>query len=149
MEDIFVPLGMFAMVAFVVYVKYESARRRHQQAMEFHARILDRMGSAREFGEFLGTEAGYRFLDAMSSEGQLAQLRILRFIQLGIVLIGLGAGLLVTNLFLPQEGYVIGGIIVAALGAGSLLSAAVSYRLLPRLGLAGRKESIPGDQRSA
>jgi hypothetical protein len=99
MEDIFVPLGMFALVAFVVYVKYESARRRHQQATEFHARILDRMGSAREFGEFLGTDAGSRFLDAISSEGQQPQLRILRSVQLDILLLAIGVGLLVGNLY--------------------------------------------------
>jgi len=50
MTDTLVPLGMFAMVAFIVWVKAEGARRRQLLATEFHAKLLERMSSAREFG---------------------------------------------------------------------------------------------------
>jgi hypothetical protein len=69
-------------------------------------------------------------------------------VQLGIVLLAIGVGLLLGNLYYPRSGYVIGGVIVAAVGIENLLSAAVSFRLLNRLGFSRRGESLSGDQRT-
>lgn len=136
MADTLVPLGMFAMVAFVVYVKVEAGRRRHLQATEFHSRILEKMGSAREFGEFLGTEAGSRFLQAMSTETPQSADRILRAVHVGIVTLALGVALLIVGKLRSADGSdnaFWGGVIVTAIGIGTLLSAAISFRLLPYL----------------
>lgn len=145
MEDTLVPLGLFAMVAFVAYVKAEAGRRRHLQATEFHARILEKMGSAREFGEFLGTDAGSRFLQAMSTEATRTGDRILRSVHVGIVTLALGIALLIVGKMRTAGGSdnaFWGGVIVTAIGIATLLSAAISFRLLPYLGLTDRQKPL-------
>lgn len=149
MDDTLVPLGMFAMVAFIVWIKTEGARRRQLQATEFHAKLLERMSSAREFGEFLGTDAGARFLESISTGTARPADRLLRFVQSGITLLAIGVGLLIASLMRStgrSEGLLVGGIIVTAVGIGSLLSAAISYRLLPHLGLTERQKPLSDGQ---
>ena len=137
--EVLIPIALFAMVGWVVYVKSEAGRRQHQQMTELHGRILERMGSAREFGEFLGTEPGARVLRAISAEGNRPRLRILRQVQFGILLLSLGVGMLVLSVMTSQQApaqagrWTNGGVILTAMGLGSLLSAAISYRLLGHL----------------
>jgi len=145
-DDILIPLGFFALVAFIVYVRAQASHRRHLQTTEFHARILEKMGSAREFGEFLATDAGQRFLDAISADQSRPALGILRSVQIGLVTLAVGVGLLVMgSVTSTSESWVAfwGGVIITAIGVGTLLSAAISYRLLPLLGLTDRRKSLP------
>jgi hypothetical protein len=93
-EIIIVP-SLFFMVGFVVYVIVDGYRRRQQVKVvtEVHAKLLDRLGSAKEFAEFFTSDAGSRFLESLSSsEGGAPQARILRSMQAGFVLLALGVG---------------------------------------------------------
>ena len=93
-EIIIVPSLFFA-VGFIVYTIVDGYRRRQQTRTftEFHTRLLDRIGSAKEFGEFFSSDAGKGFLTALSnSEAAAPQLRILRSLQTGLVLLSLGIG---------------------------------------------------------
>ena len=102
---------------------------------------MDRIGSAREFGEFLNTDGSGRFLDVISTEkGGSAHTRILRAVQTGIVLTVLGVALFtfVKMVSLPYgvpENLLFLATVTTAIGAGLLISSFVSYRLSRKLGL--------------
>jgi hypothetical protein len=45
----------------IIHMVIQARTRREAQRLEFQTRLLERVGSAREFGEFLSTEPGHRF----------------------------------------------------------------------------------------
>ena len=68
-------LGSIVATCWAIFVIVDGFRRRQQVRLsaELHTRLLDRIGSAREFGEFLTTESGARFLDAIAVDRNAAQ----------------------------------------------------------------------------
>ena len=108
-----IPLGFFAMVAFIVYVIVDTGRRRHLQASEFHARILEKAGSAQELGLLLNSEGGAKLLASLAApraSGTSVYSRILRAVQTGLVLLSLGVGLFMIgwwNPLLPPRGHAV------------------------------------------
>jgi hypothetical protein len=144
-EIIIVP-SMFFMFGWVVYVIVDGFRRRQQTKVftEFHGKLLDRIGSAREFGEFFNSEAGTRFLDSLSSsETGAPQIRILRSMQSGLVLLCVGIGfflLLAGRTFSLEamDGLMVVATASTAIGAGLVISTAMSYLLSKRMGLLQR-----------
>lgn len=147
MSDNMVPIiivpSLFASVAWVVHVIVDGLRRRQQlrAATEFHGKLLERIGSAREFGEFLSTSGGVRFLDALTIEREGgAPLRILRAMQSGLVSLALGLGLFLLMNSRPFSTEALDvmatfATIAVSLGAGLLLAAGASYGLSRHLGL--------------
>lgn len=131
--------GLLALIGWIVYVVVSGRRRQAQlrAIAEFHTRILDRMGSAKDFSEFLATEGGRQFLASLTSEPSTARTRIVRCTENGIVCAAVGIALLVLSRILPDlgVGLAIIGTIVTACGVGFLFSCAVSYRLSRSLGL--------------
>lgn len=140
---VLVPLAAFGAIAWVIQVIVDGFRRRQQIRLttEFHGKLLDRIGSAREFGEFLNTTGGAKFLDSLTIErAGGAHVRILRALQSGLVLLMLGVGLflLVGARNLPveaEEGVATFATITTSLGVGLLLAAGASYIVSKRLGL--------------
>ena len=149
-EIIIVPALLF-MMGFVVYTITEALRRRSQARMvaEFHSKLLDRIGSAKEFGDFFASEAGKRFMDSLSTaETGLPQSRILRSVQSGLVLLALGIGLfMLTNertfSLEAADGLVVTATVTAAIGAALLVSTIITYLLSWRMGLFTRRTSTP------
>jgi hypothetical protein len=148
-ELIIVPT-LFVTIAYIVWVLVDAAQRKQRMKLitEFQSRLLDKLGSVENFGAFLQTEAGSRFMNDLASEPVSGpQDRILRAVQVGIVLVCLGFGLLLLTFFsptLPQRGHETFnalGIIALSLGIGFTISAAASYRLSGALGLLGRQGS--------
>ena len=141
-EIIIVP-SLFFMIGYIVYVIVDGYRRRQQTRVytEFHSKLLDRIGSAKEFGDFFGSEAGDRFLSALSSSDAAApQLRILRSLQTGLVLLALGIGLFILtdqrNFELDaMDGLMVTATAATAIGAALVISTAMSYLLSKRMGL--------------
>src|SRR5258708_987419 len=120
-------LGSIVATCWVIFVIVDGFRRRQQLRLsaEFQTRLLERIGSAREFGEFLGTESGARFLDSISVDRNAAQMGILRTLQAGIVSLVMGSGILVLARGKSyEEGLLIVATISTALGAGLLLASA-------------------------
>jgi hypothetical protein len=131
------------MVGFIVYIIVEGSRRRQQvkALTEFHAKLLDRLGSAKEFAEFFTSDAGTRFMELMSSrEGGVPQLRILRSLQTGLVLLALGIGFFI---MLDQrefqleaaDGLMVMATAATAIGAALVVSTGISYGLSRHMGL--------------
>ncbi len=132
-------LGLFALVAWIAYVANESNRRsrRLKAVSEFQTRLLDRIGSAKEFGDILQSEGGVRLLESLSLEEPApTHARIVRSTQVGVVLLALGVGLLLLHLAFPNDaGFVVTGALALSLGIGFLLSSLLAYRLSRSLGL--------------
>jgi hypothetical protein len=151
-EIIIVP-SLFFMIGFIVYITVDGFRRRQQMRVltDFHSKLLDRLGSAKEFAEFFTSEAGTRFMDSLSSsDGGAPQLRILRSMQTGLVLLALGIGFFI---LLDQRDFSLetaDGLTVMAtagtsVGAALVVSTAMSYLLSKRMGLIGRR-AVKRDQ---
>jgi hypothetical protein len=145
-EIIIVPAAFF-MVGFIVYTIVEGFRRRSQAKMvtEFHGRLLDRIGSAKEFGDFFASDAGRRFMDSLSTTDTASpQVRILKSLQLGLVLLALGIGLFIltdqrTFSIEASDGLVVTATVTAAIGAGLVLSTVMTYVLSSRMGLLAKR----------
>jgi hypothetical protein len=143
---IIVLVSALIMIGWVVYVLVDGARRRQQLKVltEFHSKLLDRIGTAREFGDFFNSDAGSRFLETLSSrESGAPHIRILRSMQAGVVLLTLGIALflLVTVRSFSTEavdGFVVFATAATAIGAALLISTAASYVLSKRMGLIDR-----------
>jgi hypothetical protein len=144
-EIIILPV-MFFTVGFIVYVIVDGFRRRQQAKVltEFHAKLLDRLGSAKDFAEFFTSDAGTRFLESLSTnEGGSPQIRILRSLQTGLVLLALGVGLFI---MLDQrdfsieaaDGLTVMATAATAIGAALVISTGMSYALSRRMGLIER-----------
>ena len=150
---VIVLLGAAVTVGWIVYVVVDGFRRRQQLKVltEFHSKLLDRIGTAREFGEFFNSEAGTRFLESLSSnEAGAPHLRILRSMQSGLVLLALGIGLrlmLQERMFSQEstDALIVLATAAAAIGLALLVSTALSYVLSKRLGLIERPKA-PRDQ---
>jgi hypothetical protein len=146
-EVVIVP-SLFLMIGYVFYVVAGAFVRRQQLRVttEFQTKLLDRMGSVAEFGQFLNSDAGERFLSAVSMEpgGGLAQQRVLRAVQSGIVMVCLGIGIFIYlgQVVLGSESYESVGFVATvstAVGMGLLISGYASLLLSRRLGLINGK----------
>jgi len=135
----FATLGFFALVAWIVFVFVDGKRRREQlkATSEFNAKILEKMGSTAEFGAFLETDGGRRFMRTITVEGPSAKTRMLGSTQTGIVCTFIGVAMLILGgifYYLRDGLWVIGGIVTAC-GIGFIVSTVASYRLSKTLGL--------------
>jgi hypothetical protein len=139
--QVFIPIAFFAMVVLIVFV---IARRRQAELRaraEFQKQILDKFSSGKEFAEFLGTEGSQRFLATVSAQTLGPRYRVLRTMRNGITLAVLGLGfLLLTPL---RHGFVVPGVLLLALGAGLLISAAASYHFSKKW--TGGAAATPGE----
>ena len=139
-EIIIVPF-IFATIGFIVWVLVSGWQRRQQIRVmtDFNTQLLERMGSVKDFSEFLATDGGAKFIDRVTAAGGTRpeiRMTILRSVQTGLVLFALGVGLIVLAWFLRSDFpygethvFSVSGTIALSLGVGFLLSAVASYRL--------------------
>jgi hypothetical protein len=137
--EVIVPVVLFAMIGWIVYIAVTAGRRKEQLKItaEFHAKVLDKMGSAKDFGEFLDTDGGKRFMGSLAVEGPSAKTRIVRCAEQAIVCLAVGIGFLLLGSWFEEyrDGMVVIGTIVTACGIGSLISCISSYFLSKNFGL--------------
>lgn len=147
-----ISLGFFALIGWVAYVIVDGRRRRERLKVftDFHGKLIDRLGSAQEFGDFLQSQGGQRFLATLSTERGGPQAGILRSVHAGLVLLALGGGLLLLK-GLGEWSYegeaflLMCGVLALSLAVGFVLSAGASWRLAQSLGLMGHdRDDIPG-----
>ena len=142
-EVIIVPF-IFSTIGFVVWVAMNGLERRQQvkALTDFNSRLLERIGSVKDFSEFLQTDGGAKFMDRVTATGTPTDVRmtILRAVQTGLVLLALGTGLLFLSWILRAQYpfgdsaiFTITGVIALSLGFGFLLSGTASYRLASTL----------------
>jgi hypothetical protein len=112
---------------------------------DVHGRLIDKFSTSQELSAYMGTDAGKRFLEAapisagMAPEQRMpnAIARVLTPLQIGIVLVLLGAGLFMLRHASPytELPMLIFGTVVLMPGLGFIISAAVTWVLAARLGL--------------
>jgi hypothetical protein len=142
MPEVIIVPTLFATIGFIVWtIASNWQRTRHLREMTaFHARIIDRMGSIRDFNEFLQTPGGLQFMNAITGDkGPTGpRERILRAVQTGIVLGSVGGGCLFLSDMFQYEAsdlFTVAGVILLSLGIGFLLAAGAAYGLSKRLGV--------------
>lgn len=145
LAPVLVVMTIFATLGWTVHVLVDWRRRRERLKVftDFHSRLIDRMGSAKEFAEFLQTSGGQNFLDTLSVERGHPADRIARAVQVGIILTSVGLALFLATNRVATEiegGYYVLSSIILALGIGFLLSAVSSYALARTFGLLHKAE---------
>jgi hypothetical protein len=137
--EILVPLGLFTLIGFIVWIVMNTWRQRAQlkATADFNAGILNRISSLRDFSEFVQTEQGAKFMDSLAAERASSgpRDRVLRTTQVGVVVTAVGLGLLFMAGHLRSEDAMFAAGITLSLGLGLLLSSAVSYWLARSLGV--------------
>ena len=95
LAPVLIVMTIFATMGWIVHVFVDGRRRRERLKVftEFHSRLIDRMGSAKEFAEFLQTTGGQNFLDTLSLERGHPADRIAKAVQIGIILTSVGLAL--------------------------------------------------------
>lgn len=131
--EFLIPIAAFVMTAYMVKVFVDAFRRSRQMklAAEFHTKLLDRIGSAEEFGRLLQTEGGQRFIESITIERQDPLARVTGSLQTGIVMTAFSLGLmyLAGRVSQGNEGFSILGVIFLTLGVGFIVSAVSAYVL--------------------
>jgi hypothetical protein len=112
---------------------------------EVHARLIEKFGTTQELAAYMETEAGKRFLEAapipigLESEQRMpnAVARVLWPLQIGVVLVLLGIGLLFLRHASPDMNIpmLVFGTVALMPGLGFILSAGITWVLAGRLGL--------------
>jgi hypothetical protein len=142
MPEIIIVPALFVTIGFVAWT-IASNWQRHEQLKEmtaFHGKIIDRVGSIKDFNDFLQTPGGMQFMNAITGDKgpNGPRERILRAVQTGIVLSTVGGGcLLLSDMFQYEASdiFTVAGVILLSLGIGFLLAAGAAYGLSKRLGV--------------
>jgi hypothetical protein len=150
-----ITVSFFAMIAWIVYVIVDGKRRRERLKVftDFHGKLMDRMTSPAEFGAFMQSPGGQRFLATLQTERGGPKAAIMRSVHTGTIMLALSIGLLfLQRLDLwnseARAFVVFMGVIVLALGVGFLVSAGLSWRLGRSLGVMDDEWTSPRDVQS-
>ncbi len=140
LQSMIVSLGFFILIGWVIATTVSALRHKMniRAQTELHNRLLEKFGSAGEFTAYLQTPNGERFFENLAAERTHPAGKILGSIQKGAILTVVGLGLLLLHVLYSavDEGiFLISGVLVLALGAGFLISSALSYRLSKAWGL--------------
>jgi hypothetical protein len=145
LEAILIPLTFFFLVGFIVRQSRLRTEHETQRRFELGVRTLERFGDPEALEKFLGGVAGQEFLRLLDQGEPPLQRRLLRSVQGGIALAGLGLAFLV--LAAALEGYgdmVVPGTLLLCLGGALLLGAAVAYKLAQRWEILGGRGRVRG-----
>jgi hypothetical protein len=127
---VFIPIGFFVMVGFIVWAGVQSRNRRAQMQAEVQTKLIEKFGTASEFVQFLQSPAGRQFL--AGSPQAAARYKVFGGVRAGIMLSFLGVGFLFLAIFTERD-FIIPGFILLFLGIGFFLSSAVAMRLTKKL----------------
>jgi hypothetical protein len=127
-------LGVAGIIGWIVQSILKN--RRYQKVATLQAdvqkRLLERFESPAELAAYLQSDAGLRFLESATFERPNVHGRIQAAVQVGIILLFAGIPF---RLYLPGEAAEFLGGLAIALGAGFLVSAAITYFLAKKWGL--------------
>jgi len=133
---------VFGWIVWVIAVNIRRSRSSKHLA-EMHSRLLDRFTGNQDLIAFLEGESGRRYFDALDCDVKEPLNRVLNGIQLGIVLVLLGISLIVVRNMqtddIARNALLLIGVPAIAVGAGFLISSAISHRLTKSWGLLDKK----------
>jgi hypothetical protein len=136
-------LSVFGSLSFLVWVVVDGLRRKQQLKVlsDFHNKLLDRIANGRELAEFMDSPGGTKFIESISTERIHPAQRVLRAVQIGIVLCSAGIGSRVigwqSSIVAREaaEGFAVLGIMLLSVGIGYLVSAGAAFGLGRTLGV--------------
>ena len=140
-------LAFLSALIWMVRVLLENRRwsRVFKLQSEVHGKLIDKFSSSQELAAYMETESGKRFLEAapipVSIEPEQrvpnAVARVLTPLQIGVVLVLLGIGLLLLRHAGPdmETPMLFFGTVVLMPGIGFIISAGITWLLAARLGL--------------
>ena len=137
--EFLIPIVLFGVIGWIVQTAVTSGRHKAQlkATAEFQAKILEKMGSAKDFGEFLETDGGRRFMGSLTIEGPSAKTRIVRSAEQAVICLSVGIGFLLLGSWYGEyrNDLTVIGTIVTACGIGLLISCVSSFFLSKSFGL--------------
>jgi hypothetical protein len=131
LKEWFVLLAMFSLFGWVAYLGASMVRRKQRSDMQ--KALLEKFSSAHDFAEFMQSPAGQKYVLNFTDEVTGPFSSITNAIKVGIVLLFAGAALVASgqrhNIWLLDTM----GMFSTCVGAGFLISAAISYLLYRRM----------------
>lgn len=140
-------LSLIAAFLWLIHTLLENRRwsRMLRLQSEVHTKLIDRFSSNQELAAYMGTDAGRRFLEAapIAVDPQKGPPmpsivgRVLVPMQIGVVLVLLGIGLLAIRHYIPDGDVplLVFGMLALMPGIGLMLAAGISWALAKHLGL--------------
>ena len=142
MVDTLVPIAVFTMIGFIVWVIFSSVRRYKTAWVqgEVAKTMLMRFDSAQAMLAYVETDGGKKFLSSLAQESGTAYGSILDCIRWGLIFLIMGG----TLCWMHAAGIVdhdaqVMGILAVALGVGLESAAVVSFYASRALGLVGKE----------
>ena len=125
------------LIGFTTFVVAARSRERSRAQFDLQRRMLERFGSGAEFGAFLESGSGRKFLEAISSDAHTQAAHIFGSIQKGAIftLIGVVGFCVVASDPAHLKPIAVLSGIALAIGLGFLISAFATYRLSKQWGL--------------
>jgi hypothetical protein len=151
-----ITVGVFAalLLAWLVKTLLEQRRwsRLQRVQAEVHQKVLDRLGTNEQLLAYIETSAGRRFLESapipLEGPRQLSAPigRVLWSMQVGLVLLAAGLGILMVSGQVPPMGGLplrVVGVATLSIGIGFVVSSLAAFVLSRRLGLLTQPEPSP------
>ena len=130
---------LFGLIGFLLWIALTAweRRRRLQLMSDFHMRLFDRLGSLKEFSDFVRTEEGQALMKLVMTDPQAEASRsgIIRALQIGVVLLFLSVGLFAVGRIVSMDAeqtrqlFDVFSILCLSLAVGSLASGLVAARM--------------------
>ena len=140
MGDWLVPIAVFTMIGWIVWVTFSSVRRIKTAKVqaEVAMALLARFDSPQAMLSYVETDGGKKFLSSLAQESGTAYGSILECVRWGLVFLIVGGTLCWRHAagVVDHDAQVM-GILVVALGVALEAAAAVSYLASRALGLVG------------
>jgi len=136
-KDMMAGLAMIGFFGWAIYLVASFLRWKQQDAMQKH--LLEKFASAQDFATFVQSPVGQKYVTSLSTAVSSPRNSILSSVQIGIVLLFLGPGLIAVSGKHSLWILDVLGMSSTCLGMGFLVSAAASYFLVKKAGL-GEKE---------
>jgi vacuolar-type H+-ATPase subunit I/STV1 len=126
--------------AWVVWAILEWRKTRHKSQLQ--NKIVDKFQSVQEFNDFLQSKEGNKFLNFIKFNGLAPKEKLLSSLSKGVILLTLGIALILVGQIFPDEMkyFIAIGIVLIALGAGFLISTFISYTLSKKWGIIDEKD---------
>lgn len=120
-------LTMWAFFGYVLYLITVTIRRKQRNTMQQH--VLDKFASAKDFADFVQSPAGQKYVMSFADTATSSQSAILNSVRIGVVLLFTGLGFQFVNFGSSSQLPLRFGIVLASVGVGFLISAAISFWL--------------------
>lgn len=130
-KEWFLMLVAWGMVAWVAYLAASMIRRKQKNDMQ--KALLEKFSSAHDFAEFMQSPAGQKYVLNFTDEVTGPLNSIMNAVRIGIVLLFAGAALVASGQRHSMWFVDTMGMLSTCVGAGFLVSAAISYLLYRRM----------------